>query len=325
MSVIKNYLNKISLSKPIKYENMVIIPIKIQNIENLDFYTLKEAEAKSSIVISEVTESGSVNNLKIMNKSDKEVLILDGEELIGAKQNRSINISVLIAKRTEVVVPVSCVEAGRWRYESENFKSGDNFISSTIRRNRDLRVRESLKNYGNFQSNQGEVWSDIDDLSEDLNTESDTSAFHDTIKQNKSSIKDYVDNFPLFKDQSGLIVWINDELQGFESLYNYRTYKKFHKNIVQSYVLDAIARNIDFESKDIDYKKEAVEFLKLASESKEFKNKSISCGNEYSFINNNIRGSGLEFNGELLHTKIYYNEEKIQENEDIEWEQIRFD
>lgn len=38
------------------------------------------------------------------------VLILDGEEILGAKQNRMVNATILIAAHTKVKVPVSCVE-----------------------------------------------------------------------------------------------------------------------------------------------------------------------------------------------------------------------
>jgi hypothetical protein len=40
----------------------------------------------------------------------------DGEQLVGAKQNRILNMTVLVAAETEVTIPVSCVERGRWGY-----------------------------------------------------------------------------------------------------------------------------------------------------------------------------------------------------------------
>jgi hypothetical protein len=40
--------------------------------------------------------------------------LLDGEELIGAKQNRALNLTILAPAKQVIVIPVSCVEAGRW-------------------------------------------------------------------------------------------------------------------------------------------------------------------------------------------------------------------
>jgi hypothetical protein len=62
----------------------------------------------------EVSRGGSVPELKVVNKSDRMLLILDGEGLVGAKQNRIVNTTILIAGNTTTVIPVSCVEQGRW-------------------------------------------------------------------------------------------------------------------------------------------------------------------------------------------------------------------
>ena len=48
--------------------------------------------------------------LRVINGADRPVLLLDGEELVGAKQNRVLNTSVLVAKGARLDIPVSCVE-----------------------------------------------------------------------------------------------------------------------------------------------------------------------------------------------------------------------
>jgi hypothetical protein len=49
-----------------------------------------------------------VPELKLVNLSPSKILILDGEELKGAKQNRIVNATFLIGPKSEVVIPVSC-------------------------------------------------------------------------------------------------------------------------------------------------------------------------------------------------------------------------
>ena len=63
-------------------------------------------------------------NLLVTNQGDSRVLFLEGEELRGAKQNRVLNTSVLVAAHSKTPIPVSCVEQGRWRYRSRQFDSG---------------------------------------------------------------------------------------------------------------------------------------------------------------------------------------------------------
>jgi hypothetical protein len=47
------------------------------------------------------------------------VLIVDGEELVGAKQNRVVNLTILVPAQQTVVIPVTCVEQGRWHHVSQ--------------------------------------------------------------------------------------------------------------------------------------------------------------------------------------------------------------
>ena len=65
--------------------------------------------------------AGSVPELLAHNPLDASVLLYDGEELIGAKQNRILNVTVLVAAASETRIPVSCVEEGRWRARSRHF------------------------------------------------------------------------------------------------------------------------------------------------------------------------------------------------------------
>jgi environmental stress-induced protein Ves len=65
------------------------------------------------VEVAEVDESGQFSRLKVINRSDLSVLILDGEELVGAKQNRIVNTTILIAAESVTIIPVSCVEQGR--------------------------------------------------------------------------------------------------------------------------------------------------------------------------------------------------------------------
>ena len=57
---------------------------------------------------------------------------------MGAKQNRVINVTVLVAAGVKFVLPVSCVEAGRWRYQSRHFES--KFCAPPSLRNKKLKA-----------------------------------------------------------------------------------------------------------------------------------------------------------------------------------------
>jgi hypothetical protein len=88
---------------------------------------LDAALTGGAIRITEITEAGHVPEIRVRNDAERPVLIIDGEELVGAKQNRTVNISILVAAHADLHVPVTCVAAGRWRARSNAF-AGDTVI-----------------------------------------------------------------------------------------------------------------------------------------------------------------------------------------------------
>lgn len=66
------------------------------------------------LVVKELDGGASVNDLMVVNPTDVAVLLYEGEEVLGAQQNRTFDVSVLVPAGASVRVPVSCVEHGRW-------------------------------------------------------------------------------------------------------------------------------------------------------------------------------------------------------------------
>jgi hypothetical protein len=109
----------------------------------IPYRTLDEALATESLDITEISEGGSVPLLKVLNRGDDPVFLMAGEQLVGAKQNRILNASILAAARGELTIPVSCVEAGRWRYRSPKFASPGTMSHGKLRTLLSRHVHES--------------------------------------------------------------------------------------------------------------------------------------------------------------------------------------
>ena len=88
-----------------------------------EWLTLAEAADRGRIA--EVDDEGSMLELRVANLGDLPLLLLDGEQLVGAKQNRILNMTVLAAAPSEVTIPVSCVERGRWGYRARHSAPSD--------------------------------------------------------------------------------------------------------------------------------------------------------------------------------------------------------
>ena len=151
-NIINEYIGGLKLGRKQSYKNMTVFALLSDYNADCDYLTLDEALTGNLIDVVEKDEAGTVPELKVVNKSDRMVLILDGEELVGAKQNRIVNTTILIAGKTTTVIPVSCVEQGRWSYKSDKFYSEKRLMSSKLRSKKADQVKHSLKNrLGNFQ------------------------------------------------------------------------------------------------------------------------------------------------------------------------------
>jgi hypothetical protein len=81
-----------------------------------------------------------VPELLATNPLESNVLLYDGEELLGAKQNRILNVTVLVAATSETRIPVSCVEEGRWSARSTFFDAAKHTAYPELRRRKAERL-----------------------------------------------------------------------------------------------------------------------------------------------------------------------------------------
>jgi hypothetical protein len=113
------------------------------------------------------------------------LLILDGEELVGAKQNRIVNTTILIPAKKTVVIPVSCVEEGRWSYDTERFHSEERIMAPMMRAMKTRQVNYSVRESGNFRSDQSAIWDEISAKASRRDAESNSMAMAEIYKKER--------------------------------------------------------------------------------------------------------------------------------------------
>jgi hypothetical protein len=207
MKLISDTISNTRLGKPKTFRNLTIFPLFGQGITP-DYLTMDEALAQKRAKITEVSEGGSVPELKFVNESDMPVFLMEGEELIGAKQNRTLNLSILIPAMQSVGIPVSCVERGRWSHRSQEFASAPRAQYAEGRAMKMAQVSASMEATGVRHSNQGEVWQNIEEKSARLKTSSETSAMADIFEQHSTRLEEYVKSFTPTEGQVGAVFTI---------------------------------------------------------------------------------------------------------------------
>ena len=88
MDPIARYLSGLRLGEPQCHHDLTLFPLLTDTPSALRYVTLSEALASGTIIIGEVGEAGRVSQLRVENREDDRVLLLDGEEVVGGKQNR---------------------------------------------------------------------------------------------------------------------------------------------------------------------------------------------------------------------------------------------
>ncbi len=132
--------------------NLAVFPVTLPSTADLPVHLgLDAALSRQALSISEVSDSGSVNELKVENTGRVPVFIMAGEILTGAKQDRVLQDDVwLPAHSGPVAVSCYCVERGRWSYTGKR-----DFSSRPVAGN--LAVRQSARASGS----QSEVWAAV--------------------------------------------------------------------------------------------------------------------------------------------------------------------
>lgn len=301
--ILSNYLSSLEFGKQQQFKNMGVIPLLTSINHSPKYLSLKEALEKSLLTVTEVSQEGSVPELKVMNKAEIPVLMLDGEELVGAKQNRVLNTSILLKKTQETKIPVSCTEQGRWSYTSKELTDSNVITHTKLRRAKARSVTQSLKRSRRFEADQGEVWGEIHALSTDTGVYSPTTAIKDIFETKAKDLEEYLKSFAYMPHQKGLLVIINDEAAGLDMVSLESVYKALHPKIVKSYAMEALLQKEE-KSKEPTVE-QAMAFLKAVAKCKEKKYKSIGHGWDYRFESDDIVGSALMYRNKVIHTAFF--------------------
>jgi len=233
-------LDSLSQAPPTTFLNLSVFPLIGKRDHVRNYTPLRDAVAGGSAIVREVSESGSVPELLVENNGKEPVLILEGEELIGAKQNRTANVTVLVPAGKSVRIPVTCVESGRWGYQTRAFEPSEQVHFARGRVNKMASVSESMKLSGSRRADQGAVWDDIALKTSRMRVSAPTGAMSDVFEANRTRLEDYVGAFRAEPDQLGAVFAIGDHIEGFELFDCSETFTEMLPKLIRSYAIDAI-------------------------------------------------------------------------------------
>jgi hypothetical protein len=230
----------VRVGAPVTHDKLTVFPLYLESPATQNYRLSEEALADGSAVVEEITEGGSVPTLAVDNKGDALVLFVEGQELRGAKQNRVLNTSVLIAAKTKTVLPVSCVEQGRWRYVSKSFSSSEYHSSSKLRGVLKKSVTAAALSGGGHSSDQSAVWGEVSRQMSSVGGASPTMAMTDTMTHHKPYIDRHVAEVAYAEGAAGLAVAVGGKLVSVDLFDAPETCKKVWPRVISGVAMDAM-------------------------------------------------------------------------------------
>jgi hypothetical protein len=194
------------------------------------------------VVVKELDGGASVNDLLVLNATDANVLLYEGEEVLGAQQNRTFDVSVLAPAGMSLRVPVSCVEHGRWDggRHHESFVPAPQAAYPSLRRMKNVAAHARVAAGLDARAEQGAVWDEVAAKSARMDVESSTGAMHDIYEGRRGGLDAFEDAISLRDGQTGALVAIAGRMTVLDHVSRPAAFATLHGPLVQGYALDAL-------------------------------------------------------------------------------------
>jgi hypothetical protein len=279
----------IQLGDAVEHRGVVVAPLFPRVKPQAEYVTL-EAALPLGFRVAEVDAAGSVPELAVANPLESNVLLYDGEELLGAKQNRILNVTVLVAAQSETRIPVSCVEQGRWHARSAFFGAAQHAAYPELRRRKAERLSTAPMDRGAAQS---EVWDAVAEKAGRLGVHSPTAAQADVYGAYDRDLGALREAFPLYPGQSGALLLLDGRMC-LDYLSRPEAFARLYPKLLEGYLLDAIEHLDGKASGDPE------DFVAALDEVPRSRWPSAGLGEDLRLRGDGIVGSGLELYGELV-------------------------
>jgi len=227
---------------------------------------------------------------------------MDGEYLFGAKQDRTVNLSVLVPGNTIINLPVSCVEAGRWSAPRKNsFNSYDKLHFAKAKAARHASVSRSLNELNIAESNQREVWDDIRRKEATMRQHSQTHSMKSLYQCNERKLDIISKTLNADDKQIGSLFCLNNEVIGFDIFSSPDLHKFYSPMITKSVAIDSLEMPGKLEKPPREMLKEAQRFLDAVKGLGEKKFDSVGLGSVFRGFSKYITASSLVFKETDIH------------------------
>lgn len=285
---------------PVTYKNLTIFPVRGVDLAGSgDYITLDEGTKAGTVLITEkgaqqaavrrgqgrghvyasngtpvqqevsYNSGASVNELALVNRSGKKLMLLAGEVIVGGKQDRIVQEDRVIPPvSVPVALNVFCVEHGRWTPRETSYNGGGGGrTAAPVAANAPEKfdslnavAHPKLRAASQDRKEQSAVWDEVSKNNAKLGTKTGTDTYQEVYanKQVAGQLDDYVRTLErevLQPGVVGVVVARNGKPVWAEVFASQRLFASYWPKLLKSYAVDAIG----------DYRKEIRPTVEQAS------------------------------------------------------------
>ena len=239
-----------NVSEPVEKNNITTFFLSSIEKNNNKYLSFSEAIAKNQVQISEVNKEGLLTKLSVSNKSSDNIIILNGELIIGTqiRQDRIVDSTVLIPGYATVLINTFCGEQYRWSPRLSNkISTSESLYFSSGRANNAADINTKL-------SKQCRIWSEISEKISDFNVKSFTNSVDQIYKKKKVNVEEIVNFFKIPSEAVGIALGINHQLVNIDIFSNNCMLQIYLPKIIRSIALDSfkkISKKSYLKKKDV--------------------------------------------------------------------------
>lgn len=171
----------------VSFHNVSLLQFETLQGDGFPFKPAGPTIEKDGLIIKEFVEGGVVSKLLAINTSADFLLLTDMDILKGAKQNRVVNTSVLIAPNSKSELDVSCIERFRWTYTSPSFKMSPQAMDHNLRAAKASSIGNRFAGLTEEEGVQSRVWNMISDRVSQNRIENRTEDYEKLLESERKS------------------------------------------------------------------------------------------------------------------------------------------
>jgi hypothetical protein len=250
---------------------------------------------------------GEVQELLALNKGKTPVVILEGETLVGCKQNRVVARSVIVGKGKKTAIPVGCMEQGRWSWRSERFGTGAMRMSPSVRRATSEEVRVAKRQRAPRATvDQSRLWEDVGTTLDEAAVASGTSDYHAFIEERSDKARKRSRALKRQPGQVGVLVMAGPEFLGLELTGHPETWDQLADRTLPAFLMDTAWTERKPKARKT-RRKEALACLERIQNAQPTLTPGLGLGKEIDFEDGGLAGSGLWHKNGVVHLAVFAN------------------